>query len=79
MPSNDVKCTAVASACTPARSSTSASRTPFHWTSGTRQPVTHWKSRVSEVGFIAVMSAYERRSSVVDEAAHAKVVVGARS
>ena len=35
---------------TPAWSRTSASRTPAHFTSWTRQPVTHWKSLVMRVG-----------------------------
>src|SRR5690242_12728656 len=53
LPSNDTKRTAVAPDFTPARSSRVRSRTPVQWTSGTRQPVTHWKSRVTRVGGIA--------------------------
>jgi hypothetical protein len=34
----------------------SASRTPFHRTSGTRQPVTHWKSFVNATGGMASSS-----------------------
>ena len=40
---------AVAAACGRARSSRSDNRTPLQCTCGTRQPVTHWKSRTSAV------------------------------
>ena len=52
-PSKLVNRTACASSCTPARSSTSRSRTPFQRTSSTRHPVTHWKSRVRPAAGIA--------------------------
>ena len=59
LPSNEWKRTAVASGFTPARSSNIESFTPVHRTSGTRHPVTHWKSRVMCVAGIAVRSRYE--------------------
>jgi hypothetical protein len=58
-PSKLRKRTCVAPARTPASSSTSRSFTPRHFTSSTRQPVTHWKSFV-----IAVWGRRSRTSAI---------------
>src|SRR5262245_60756466 len=58
VPSKLMNLTPPAPARTPARSSRWLSRTPRHGTSITRQPVTHWKSRVNAVGGNARNSSY---------------------
>ncbi len=59
-PSYEVNRTAVASGCGPAAASRSGSATPDQVTAGTRQPVTHWKSRTS-------VACGSRASSAIDQ------------
>ena len=77
-PSNEWKRSAVGLAAARRRGRAGrASRTPFHCTSGTRHPVTHWKSRVSVGGGHRDELVVGELERLVDETADPQRVVGA--